>query len=227
MESHTKQLCTLMIATVISACNFQNQKASGPVNDLKAQGFDYGRFNNGHYHNSFFELDMDLPSQWVLQSQTQTEHIMKSGEAIIAGNDQNMQAAIKEIDVASANLVTVFQYELGAAVNYNPNLMLLAENLKHAEGVKNGADYLFHSRKLLMQSALKFEHVDDSFDRILINGKEFYTMHVSLNYMGLEIKQIYYSTIQSNFSLSLILSYVTEEQKSELMKSLNSMRFKI
>jgi hypothetical protein len=47
-----------------------------------------------------------------------------------------------------------------------------------------------------------------------------------LNYMGLEIKQIYYSTVLKGFSFNVIVSYISDEQKEILLKSINSMSFK-
>ena len=207
------------------ACNLQAPQTE-TLEAKPGKGFDYGLVDKGHYKNDFFNFEIDLPKNWVLQSQDQKEHIMQSGENMIAGNDENMRAAIQEIDVTSANLVTVFQHELGAAVDYNPNLMLLAENLKQAPGVLTGADYLFHSRKLLTHSALKFEHIDETFKPMNIGGRTFYLMAVDLKYMGLDIHQLYCSTIEKGFSLSIILSYVSDEQKEILMQSLQSLRFK-
>ena len=43
--------------------------------------------------------------------------------------------------------------------------------------------------------------------------------------MGLNIKQVYYSTIQNGFSMSTIISFINDEQKNELEKVINSMTF--
>ena len=51
-------------------------------------------------------------------------------------------------------------------------------------------------------------------------------MDAHLNYMGLEIKQIYYSTVLKGFSFIVIISYISDEQKETLLNSINSMTFK-
>jgi len=50
-------------------------------------------------------------------------------------------------------------------------------------------------------------------------------MNTSINYMGLSIKQVYYSTIQNGFCLSVIISFINNEQKMNLEKVINSMKF--
>ncbi len=51
-------------------------------------------------------------------------------------------------------------------------------------------------------------------------------MNVKMKYMGLNINQIYYSTIINGYSLGVIINFVSEEQKLELKKVLDSMKFK-
>ncbi|MCX6238486.1 MAG: hypothetical protein NTY07_13165 [Bacteroidia bacterium] len=103
--------------------------------------------------------------------------------------------------------------------------MLVAENLKNAPGIKNGSDYLFQSRKLLKQSQIQYDYIDEEFKKEIIDNQEFYLMNCSINYMGLNIKQKYYSTIQNGFCLSVIISFIDDEQKNVLEKIINSMEF--
>ena len=66
---------------------------------------------------------------------------------------------------------------------------------------------------------------EGSVKREMINNQEFYLMNASINYMGLSIKQVYYSTIQNGFCLSIVISFIDDEQKMDLDKIINSMRF--
>jgi hypothetical protein len=147
------------------------------------------------------------------------------GKDLVAGEDKNLESVIKASEINSANLLAVFQYELGSAVEYNPNIMIVAENVTNAPGIKNGSDYLFQSRRFLKQSQIQYDYLSEEFDNEMINGTEFYKMDAHMNYMGLEIKQVYYSTITSGFSFIVIVSYVNDDQKKVLLETINSMTF--
>ncbi len=193
----------------------------------KPKGFDYGKVADNVYTNSFFGFELKLPVDWVVQTKEQTDNLMKRGEKLVAGDDENMKAIIKASEINYASLVAVFKYEVGAAVDYNPSLMLIAENLKNTPGIKNGSDYLFQARKLMKQSQIQYDFIDEEFEKEIINDHDFYLMHTSIDYMGVSIKQIYFSTVKNGFCLSTIISYTDEEQKMELLKTVNSMKFDI
>ena len=55
-------------------------------------------------------------------------------------------------------------------------------------------------------------NVQQEFKREMINNQEFYLMNASINYMGLPIRQVYYSTIQNGFCLSIVISFIDDEQ---------------
>lgn len=100
-------------------------------NKTQPEEFDYGQIENNKYSNSFFNLEMTIPTGWIIQSKEQTENLDKDGKELFVGEDKNLKTAIKRSEGSSAVLVTVFQYEVGAAVDYNPSFSLISENLIH------------------------------------------------------------------------------------------------
>lgn len=195
-------------------------------NSNKPKNFDYGSVVSNKYTNSFFDLEINLPASWIVQTKEQTENLVKQGKDVVAGDDKNMKAILNASEINSANLLVVFQYEVGAAVEYNPNFMLVAENIKSFPGIKNGSDYLYQARKLIMRSQLQYDSIDEEFTKVIINNTEFYAMNALLNYLDVSIRQTYYSTIQNGFCVSAIISYINDEQKAELEKVINSINFK-
>lgn len=191
----------------------------------KPKYFDYGKVENNIYNNSFFGFKITLPPEWIIQSKEQTENMVKVGKELLTGDDNNLKATIKASEINSAFLLTLFQYEVGALVNYNPSLVLAAENLKLTPGIKNGSDYLFQTRKLLKQSQIQYNHIDNEFKKIKIDNHDFYNMNLNLDHTGINIKQNYYSIVRNGFSIIAIISFVTDEQKKELKKMLNSFEF--
>ncbi len=208
------------VSTILIIVLFTNCASNG-----KPDNFDYGSVNANVYTNDFFKCKIKLPKDWVIQSKEQTERLADMGKEIVAGEDKKLQSVIKAYEINSANLLAVFQYELGSAVEYNPNIMIVAENVTNAPGIKNGSDYLFQSSRLLKQSQFQYDYISEKFESEMINGTEFYKMDTRMNYMGLEIKQIYYSTITSGFSFNVIVSYINDDQKKILLESINSMIF--
>jgi hypothetical protein len=191
------------------------------------ENFDYGGVENNAYTNSFFNFSMNLPTDWVVQSKERVEDITRKGREMVAGKDKNLENAIKAAEVNTAQLLMLYQHEVGAAVDYNPSLVLVAENVGHAPGIKTGADYLFHARKLLENAQIQYNYIDKEFEQVIINGKEFYLMNAHVNYMGYDIKQQYYSTLHKGFCFNVIISYVNEDQQSELEHSVGSMEFQL
>lgn len=190
----------------------------------KSIDFDYGVVENNKYINSFFNMEMTIPTDWVVQTKEQTEELAETGKQLVAGDDAKMKAVMKVSEINSAFLLSVFQYEKGSAVEYNPGISLIAENIKNYPGIKNGSDYLFQARRVMEQSQFKYDHLDKEFKKEVINGTLFYTMNARMKYMGLNIKQVYYSTVSNGFSISAIISFTDKKQKKELLKSINSMK---
>ena len=193
----------------------------------KPNDFDYGKVENGIYSNSFFNCELTLPENWVVQSNEQIQGMMQTGEDLFVGDDENMRRAIKASEINSAVLVVAFEYELGSAVEYNPNIVITVENLRNAPGVKSGKDYLFHSQKLLSQSNMRYDHIDEDFEEEKIGGAIFYKMGASIGIGDIEVYQTYYSTILNGFSFSIIISHAFEEQREELLNSVSSLKFKV
>ncbi len=187
--------------------------------------FDYGQVENHKYYNSFFALELEVPHDWVVQTKEQTKELTEKGKNLAAGDDQNMKALIDASEINTANLLAVFQYEVGTPVAYNPSFALVAENLKNSPGIQSASDYLFHVRKHLKQSQIKVDYLDEACKQELINGQEFCVMNLSMHFMEIEIKQIYYATMQHGFCLSAVISFVDDEQKDELETIIQSMEF--
>jgi len=209
-------LIGIVLFTVLAlSCNTSN----------KPQNFDYGHVENGKYLNSFFGFEVGVPANWVVQTKEQSDNLSAMGKEAFAGDNQNMKALISASEVNTANLLTVFKYEMGSPVDFNPSFIFVAENLKFAPGIKSGSDYLFQTRKLLKQSQMQFDYLDEEFTKVVISSHEFYVMNASINSGGTIINQRYYSTIQDGFCLSSVISFANDEQKSELEKVISTIKF--
>lgn len=206
----------LFLTIFMTICNSQDN----PMD------FDYGRIENSQYVNSFFGFEITLPTDWIVQTKEQMEDMTNRGKALVAGDDSNMKAVLKASEINTANLLSVFQFERGSAVEYNPSFSIIVENIKNLPGIKTGNEYLFQAKKLMEQSQLKYDYIDKEFSKEVVNGTDFYKMNAEIKYMGLDIKQIYFVTIQKGFSFVVITTFINDQQKQDLLKSIYSMQFK-
>lgn len=189
------------------------------------RNFDYGNVDNNLYKNSFFKFEMNLPVGWQRIGAERREQMMKNGQEIVAGDDQNLKAALKASEVNTANLLTIFKYPQGTPVKSNPSMALVVENLKNFPGIKTGDDYLFHARRLFKKSNFKYDYISETTEKVVFGGKDFYAMGLSVRHLDVEIKQIYLSTIVNGFSVNFILTYVDDEDRDILFQSLQSIEF--
>ena len=205
----------LLVLLVIGACRPPQT----------SNNFDYGKVENNQYANDFFGCTLDLPSDWAVQSREQMEKLQEMGKEMIAGDDKKLKRELKASDIRTANLLAVFKYELGTTVEFNPNISIVAENVKFSPGIKTGKDYLNRSRKLLKQSQFKYDSISTNFDRVDFSGKVFSSMFTSVSYKGMSISQEYFSTLINGFSFNVVISYTTDKQKKELKEVLQTLSF--
>lgn len=190
----------------------------------KPADFDYGKVNKGEYTNNYFNFKLITPKDWNVQNQQQIETLQKKGEELIT--NEKIKATIEISKINTAYLFSIFKYKQDSAVNFNPNFISIAENIGLAPSIKTGKDYLFETRKILQSSNAIYSSISEDFELKEIDGIEFYIMTTKIKNPQFEVSQQFYSTISNGFSLNFILSYVTDEDKGILEKSLYSLDFK-
>ncbi|NME71600.1 hypothetical protein [Flammeovirga aprica] len=215
MDKKFNWISTILLVILFSNCSLYGQ----------SENFDYGSVTENIYTNDYFKCKIEIPENWVVQSRERTDQIADLGKELIAGDNQKLKSVIKVSNVNTVNLLCAFQHELGYTVDYNPNIIVVAENVIRYPEIKSGRDFLFQSKRLMKQSQFKYDYVSDEFERIKISGVEFYKMEAHMNIMGTEVKQMFYSTIRERFSFNIVISYVTESQKEILLESLDSLKF--
>lgn len=215
MKNSIRLSAVLISVTFFSGCSLFERRIP--------EDFDYGKAENGIYKNHFFDLEVSYPQEWVVQTKEEVEALKEKGGDIVAGDNETLKRAVKAAEVNTAYLLTIFKYELGSPVDFNPSFMVMAENTKLSPGIKDGKDYLFHAKKLLDQTQLGYSIADD-FSLKKIGSRDFYVMEASLSAGGMTITQEYMATVLNGFSLGLIATYTNEEQKNELYSIIDKVK---
>jgi len=215
----------LLLATfaLLTGCNNSSVK---PIDEEK--GFDYGRIRNEKYSNTFFNLEMNVPKNWHPQNKEEIKELTNEGRKIVAGGNKNTEARIKASEINTASLLVVFKYdEEDDVMDYNSNFMLIAENVKNISTKITAEQYLNHAIALIKRSSLTITEFEKEFEKRTINGINFYQTTITIDVEGVPVYQTYLVTIENNFALSLVYSYLNEEQKNELEeKAINTIKHK-
>lgn len=209
-----KKLFILIIA--IAAISCADQKKNVPEN------FDYGSTQDGKYTNSFFDMVLSFNPDWVVQEQGIIERDVEEGSEIVYSEDEEIKTKIKASLINTANLLTLFKYELGAQVSFNPSCAVIAENTNNYPGLQSGADYLKNVKELLIQTQMDYVFDEDLRER-KIGNSIFYIMHLELNYMGRTVSQDYLTTVINGFALSMVMSYSNDDEKAEIYQIIDSL----
>ncbi|MFK7798190.1 MAG: hypothetical protein AB8E82_12105 [Aureispira sp.] len=206
------KLFFLLLSLVVSlvACNNAN------VDEKVEEAFELGVTTDGHYHNAYFDLEIYFDPTWNIQKQA--ELMKEVGAPILVGDN-------KELNVDHVNttyLLTVLKHPTEAQVLYNPKFTTLVENVRSFPDIETGADYLSQTQKSLGQTAMTYDFEEVYEKRI--GTKMFHVLKTQVTYMGMEVHQDYYSTIDRGFCLSFILGYHTPKEQEELLQIINKVR---
>jgi len=186
---------------------------------------DFGQFEAGVYTNSFFNLTLSLPNSWhVMDLETRME-LMKRGGEIMAGDNKNLKAVIDAAELKSLNLLTAYESPPGSAVSTNPGIMLIAEKVNQAPGIKRGSDYHYQAKKLMKLSRMQVSYPQEIYE-IIIDGVSFDVMETELTLgPGVQIRQRQYATIMNGYALLVALTYQDEYGLDQLERIVETITF--
>lgn len=176
----------------------------------------------GLYTNEYFGLTLPIPDGWFVASEDTARFMMEIGEEVAVGDDATLKAAVEASKTTTFQLLTLSEFEMGAAVDFNPNLILMAERVSHVPGIKSGSDYLFHTSKMLLRTQLPYELTKETYSTQL-GGREWYRADFIIAQPEMPIEQTYLATKLEDFVLVIILSAATRDQMAALERIADSM----
>ncbi len=224
-----KNILSLILYFILLGCSSEDaeeiiQNAVDKIEnrEVEKSSFDYGNSKSGIYINNYFNFEIKFDTSWSVQSQKQLNGIVEQGKKMLK-DDSELEKAINAAEINTAYLFAIFKHEVGASVSFNPSLMILAENTKRMTGVKKGKDYLFHAKKNLKQTKLNYTF-DQNYGSEKYASYNFDILTAHLNGYSTPITQEYRTSVIGSFTLTLIISYSTQNEKIELYKVIESMK---
>jgi len=170
-----------------------------------------------------FGVTVEKPEGWYTLNQEMQDALVNQAAKVVShGND----ALAGKFDVGlprTSQIFGIFKYEPGAAVESNPSVIAMAENLSLSPGVKTGKDYFFHFRKVAVTGNSQYEFKEES--SFTIGGKEFDRLDLTLTLNGQSAEQSYYAARFGEHIILFIQSYKSEQERFETDAIVNSIKF--
>lgn len=211
-----KRIMVLTLVIGMTVCAYSEEKAFDKI--------DFGTLENGKYKNEFFGMRLKLPDDWYAMDDDTRMKMMETAKKMLSGEDKNMKAILDASELNSVNLFMVNKHPLGTAVSFNPGLACVAEKVGHLPGIKKGSDYLYHAKKLMQASQIKYIFPKEPYAQ-KIGGNDFDVQDVEVHIKGMTIYQKYYAAILKGYALSFIISSATQEEEENLKQILETVQF--
>ena len=208
-------ILVLGMCLILVGCN----KTQEPENEIG-----YGEFSEGVYTNSYFNMSIDVPENWAVQSQAAQKELLELGGDLLSGDDQNLKNALSVAQQRIVNMFAFFKFEAGAPVEFNPNIIMIAEKVSDFPGVKTGNDYLFHTKQQLEAGQIGYEFPNEIYSKD-ISGVLFHVMPMQTTVGKAIIYQEYYAAKINDYALTFVLSYSTDIEQDELNTIVGTLKF--
>jgi hypothetical protein len=200
------KLKIICLPLIFSILFFSCQKKNNQTTD-----FDYGTLKKNVYTNHFFHFQYRIPTGWAALSEE---------------DNRNLNNSNTSLENKTAILLTASQFALGSNDSvFNPNIIIIAENLKGNTKVKNADDYLMFTRKALENEPVKRIYLNENSNIKTLNSVPFSTMKIITTDSNKTYSQDYYTRLANNYALTIILTYSTEDERIVLENSLKSLKF--
>ena len=204
---------SIFIAAITMACGSADQRSPKD-----------GTLTDSLYENTYFGFTLPLPTGWSVATPQTEEHLREVGRNTMADADPQLQASIDAASAKSFQLLTVSEHPVGSAVPFNPMIMIAAENIAHAPGIKTGADYLFHLRGVLEKSSIPFEPSGEIsvFD---LGGRSFHRRDFEISPPS-GITQSYVFAREGEYALGFVLTARDQAELEHLLSLISKLHFR-
>lgn len=177
------------------------------------------------YRIDLLGITVDAPAGWYVVDSELMSKLMDEGAKVSGANlDAGTKAAVDGSMARTATLFTFLEVPPGTPREYIPAIFGIAEDVSIMPGVTSGRDYFFHAKKIMAQSTIQMITSDVIGGR-MIGGHSFDRMDVQVSAPGgMTVNQRFYATRRDDHVISIIQSYVTDEELAQLDAVLDSIK---
>ena len=178
--------------------------------------------SGGVYTNRYFGFSLSYPKDWVVHGEATNERIKEIGKERATSTGAMSAASSAVVLRNTYQLLTTFQYPMGAAVEVNPGFLVVAERVSHAPAIVTGRDYLNHVRPLMIKTGVA--PVNEPVE-LTLGGRKFFRQDFRMDVVGTSISQTIILTVTQGFALAFILSGKDEASMAEMGKAVATLKF--
>ena len=201
------------------------QTGTPPTTTPAAAAPDHGSLDGNAYMNDYFGLTLTLPEGWKVHGEAVRERNREAGRKLFDTRDPAAQARLEQAVGNTLNLLTAYQYPVGAAVHFNPAFLCAAEKIPPAAAEATEADYMEVLKKTFGHSQAPIT-IDRDVYTEQVGGETFSVIDITTKFPNAVGHQRYYTRIRRGYALSLVLTYLTDEQLRTLTGVVSSVRFR-
>ena len=203
----------LAAAVILTACGWSDRRSP---ND--------GTLTDSAYENAYFGFSLPLPAGWSVATPQAEEHLLEVGRKTMEDADPLLQAGIEAARAKSFQLLTVSEHPVGAAVAFNPMIIVAAESVAHAPGIETGTDYLFHLGAVLENSSIPFQPRGET-SALDLGGRPFHRRDFEISPPS-GITQSYLFAREGEYALGFILTARDETELERLLGLVSKVHFR-
>jgi hypothetical protein len=184
-----------------------------------------GSLDGSAYTNEYFGLTLTLPEGWKVHAVAAERLTGERVRKLIDTGDPAAQARLEKGVANTLNLLTVYEHPVGAAVHFNPAFFCAAEKILPGADGATDADYMDVLKQTLRHSRAPVT-VDRDVYTETVGGETFSVIDITTRFPDAIGHQRYYTHIRRGYALSLVLTYLTQEQLRTLTAVVDSVRFR-
>jgi hypothetical protein len=215
----------LLVTTLLLLSTHAHARAQAATPHADAAAPERGSLDGNAYANDFFGLTLTLPLGWKVQGEAVRERNREAGRKLFDTGDPAAQARLEKSVGNTLNLLTAYQYPVGSAVHFNPAFLCAAERIPAAAVGATDADYM-----AVLKQTFRYSQAPITVDRDVyteqVGGETFAVIDITTRFPNAIGHQRYYTHIRRGYALSLVLTYLTEEQLRTLEGVVKSVRFR-
>jgi len=185
-------------------------------------GVDLGIVEDGTYANPHFEFKFTYPKGWTVHGKETDERMRELGKEMAANaagtSKEQLEVALK----STYTLLTVFRHPVGTpGITSNPAVLVIAEKVAHAPGIKNGKDYLLNVRELMRRTGAQV--MPNEPKEFNFAGRQFFRDDYGVEINGVKITQAYFAQVMKGYALVFIFMGPDQKTVDEITKSMDTL----
>jgi hypothetical protein len=190
----------------------------------RGKKLDYGKLEGSIYTNDFFNMQLTVPPQWVVNGDEVKKRMLATGQEIVKSDDARTERAIKNAADRTFQLLTLSRVAMGTAP-LNSSFTCVAEEIPESTGVTQGDQYLNKMKESFKYSSLPLRVERDTYSE-MIGGTQFFGLSVVAKIGTLEVPQTYHAYVTHGYALLFIGTLFNEQDRKTIDGIIGSVRFK-